>query len=103
MNFRRSYNLLAEIEKSVESNDSDVLSAIDESKHEQSKNRIDLYENTEHQTKIKAYYKSLNTSKLLEITNHKYKYKKDFDKNGIIYALGIDFDFITKDNKRWQN
>eukprot|EP01084_Bolivina_argentea_P223005 377381_1 len=57
-------------------------------------------ENIEKQN-IEKYYKSLEKSKIKTIIKKQYKYKSDFDDNGIIYALGIDFDF--RKHKTWEN
>eukprot|EP01084_Bolivina_argentea_P078387 142227_1 len=48
------------------------------------------------------YYKSLNKHALSQLTTKtEYKYVSDFDKNGVIYAIGIGFDVTGK--TKWVN
>eukprot|EP01084_Bolivina_argentea_P014101 26362_1 len=52
--------------------------------------QIHTDENT-NENNIVSYYKTLNHSTIQTIINKEYKYRHDFDKNGIIYAIGTDF------------
>eukprot|EP01084_Bolivina_argentea_P049798 91590_1 len=59
---------------------------------------INVDENKE-KANIITYYKSLNYSTIQTITSKEYKYCNDFDNNGIMYAIGTNFN----SEKTWLN
>eukprot|EP01084_Bolivina_argentea_P025101 46709_1 len=58
-------------------------------------------ETYELENNIKMYYASMDTVTSEAITNREYKYQSNFDSNGILYAIGINFDF--NGNNEWIN
>eukprot|EP01084_Bolivina_argentea_P276241 471327_1 len=60
-----------------------------------------IQENNSHKEQIQMYYESLDHSTLENISKREYKYHSDFDKNGILYAIGVNFDCNTK--TKWEN
>eukprot|EP01084_Bolivina_argentea_P064849 118219_1 len=68
-------------------------------KNEEEANNMQIEQDnkTEEEERIESVYKSLKH--FHEIKTKKYKYEKDFDENGIIYAIGTKFG----EEKEWKN
>eukprot|EP01084_Bolivina_argentea_P064847 118215_1 len=68
-------------------------------KNEEEANNMQIEQDnkTEEEERIESVYKSLKH--FHEIKTKKYKYEKDFDENGIIYAIGTKF----SEEKEWTN